>query len=144
MTKEQPVKEYTQHNQELYLEAAFGVQDPNDPNGVLIGILVKKRLDVNLLSDPIHAGEYITNDVIENPTTKKKYISHVQFVSLQTLNDIIECSNDTKKDGHTGQQLTPTFTVAQVKACIQNNIPLITMSDDVAFVADTTHKEYDR
>ena len=123
-------------NVEVYVEHCVATIDPRNPKNALIGIVLRERADLNLLSDPMHAGEYIQNKIIVNPTTKEQIVSHIQQIDLQTLNDIIECSNETKLANHTGQRILKKFTPQTLLEYAHKNQPLITLNDEVAFVCD--------
>lgn len=120
---------------ELWCQKAVAVVDPRNSNKFRIGVTVSYRYDLYLVSHPELAGQYITNDVYENPTTKKREVTHVQEISLQQLNDIITVSNKTKIKHHTGQKLLPQVTPELAMKAAHSHIPLIAPEDDVFFVS---------
>lgn len=120
---------------ELWCQKAVAVVDPRNSNKFRIGVTVSYRYDLYLMSNPSIAGQYITNDIYENPTTKKREVTHIQEISLQQLNDIITVSNKTKIKNKTGQKLLPQVTDEMAMKAAHNHQPLIRPEDDVFFVS---------
>lgn len=125
-----------ERNQELWCEKAVAVVNPRNSKDVKIGVTLRYRFDLNALPHWEVAGEYLTNDIYENPTTKERGVSHVQVIPLQTLNDIIAVSNRTKLKYHTQQRLLDPFTVERALEYAHNNRALISPEDDVFFVGN--------
>lgn len=123
-------------DQELWCVKAIAVVNPRNSNDVKIGVTLRYRFDLNALTNWTKAGEYLTNDVFENPTTKERGVSHVQEITLQTLNDIITVSNQTKLKYHTQQKLLNPFTVERALEYAHHNRALISPEDDVFFVGN--------
>lgn len=130
----------TYYNQELYVEQAIAILNPKDSSKVMVGLKMRKRLDLNIMKDPVHGGEYVTNNIYRD--AKGNYqVNHFQVASLQMLNDIIECSNETKIKNKTGQRLLKPYTVSAAIACAKQGIPLVVFEDDVFFVADVKRRQ---
>ena len=123
-------------NQELWLYQATAMVSPRDPKKALIGAVIRYRFDVKIMSDWVHAGEFVTNDVYKNPTTGEQGVNHVQPLSLQYLNDIITVSNQTKINNRTGQKLLTPFTEEQVMEYAHQNRELISPEDAAFFVGN--------
>lgn len=114
----------------------MAVVSPRNANEAQIGAIFRWRFDLNVINDWVHAGEFLTNDVFVNPTTKERSVSHVQIIPLQMLNDIISVTNKTKINNRTKQRLLNPFTKEQILQYAHANKALVSPDDNMFFVGE--------